>query len=71
MVVFNSCEAEYIILNKVGKEVIWLQRFLKELVLINYFFFPTLIYKNNQSTIVLANNPEYYRRTKHINIQYH
>ena len=29
------------------------------------------LYYNNKSTINLSKNPEYYTRTKHINIQYH
>ena len=30
-----------------------------------------LLYNNNQEAIVLASNLEYYRRTKHIDVQYY
>ena len=71
VVALSSCEAEYIALNEAGKEAIWLQRILKELGLINYSPSPTLIYEDNQGTIALAENPEFHRRTKHIDIRYH
>lgn len=71
MVALSSCEAEYIALNEAGKEAIWLQRILKELGLINYSPSPTLIYEDNQGAIALAENPEFHRRTKHIDIRYH
>ena len=71
VVALSSCEAEYIALNEAGKEAIWLQRILKELGLINYSPSPTLIYEDNQGTIALAENPEFHRRSKHIDIRYH
>jgi len=30
-----------------------------------------LLYKNNQETIALVSNLEYYRRTKYIDVQYY
>lgn len=71
MVALSSCEAEYIALNEAGKEAIWLQMILKELRLINFSPFPTLIYEDNQGTIALAENLEFHSRTKHIDIRYH
>ena len=71
VVALSSCEAEYIALNEAGKEAVWLQRILKELGLIKYSPSPTLIHEDNQGTIALAENPEFHRRTKHIDIRYH
>ena len=71
VVALSSCEAEYIALNEAGKEAIWLQRILEALGLIDYSPSPTLIYEDNQGTIALAENPEFHRRTKHIDIRYH
>ena len=71
VVALSSCKAEYIALNEAGKEAVWLQRILKELGLIKYLLSPTLIYEDNQGTIALAENPEFHRRTKHIDIRYH
>ena len=71
VVALSSCEAEYIALNEAGKKVIWLQKILKELGLIKYLPSPILIYEDNQGTIALAKNPEFYRQKKLIDIQYH
>ena len=71
MVALRSCEAEYIALNEAGKEAIWLERIFKELGFINYSPSPTLIYEDNQGTIALAENLEFHRRSKHIDIRYH
>lgn len=68
VVALSSCEAEYIALNEAGKEAIWLKRILKELELINYSPSSTLIYEDNQGTIALVENPEFYRQSKHIDI---
>jgi len=32
---------------------------------------PTLLYEDNQSCIKLTSNPEYHKRTKHIDIKHH
>jgi hypothetical protein len=32
---------------------------------------PSLLYEDNQSCIKLASNPEYHKRTKHIDIKHH
>lgn len=47
VVALNLCEAEYIALNKAGKEAVLPQRILKKLRLINYSPSPTLIYEDN------------------------
>ena len=70
MVALNFYEAEYIALNEVGKQAVWLQQILKELGLIDYSPFPALIYKDNVGTIAVVENPEFHRRTKYIDVRY-
>ncbi len=64
----SSTEAEFIALARAVKEAVWLKQLLVELSRksekIN-------IYCDNNSTICLANNPEFQTRTKHIDIRYH
>jgi hypothetical protein len=51
------------------KEAIWLRRLLNN---IGYpQTDPTPLFGDNQSAIRLVKNPEYHKRTKHIDIQYH
>ena len=64
VVTLSSFKAEYIALNEAGKKVIWLQKILKKLGLINYSPSPTLINKNNQETIALVENPEFHYQIK-------
>ena len=65
----STMEAEYIALVQVAKESIRIQGLLQELgfTAIN----SKIVYRDNQGSIALTNNPEYHARTKHINILYH
>ena len=65
----SSTDSEYMALLLAAKESIWMQQLLSELgySTIN----SNVIYCDNQGAIVLANNPEYHARKKHIDIQYH
>ncbi|KAI0496219.1 hypothetical protein KFK09_022528 [Dendrobium nobile] len=68
IVVRSSTEAEYRALATTPVEIIWLQRLLTD------FFIPqqpTINYRDNTSTIALANNPVFHDRTKHIIVDYH
>jgi hypothetical protein len=68
-VALSTTESEYMALLHALKELIWLQRLLKE---IGYDISDqNTIYTDNQSAIALAHNPEHHARTKHIDIQYH
>ncbi len=65
----SSMEAEYRGATIVACEVIWLQKLFLDLgqsldVLV-------VIYCDNISNILLANNPVYHARTKHIEVHYH
>jgi hypothetical protein len=68
-VALSSTEAEYISRAHAAKEAIWLRQLLSELGLDTSS--PTILHVNNQSAIVIAKNPEFHNRTKHIDVRYH
>lgn len=73
-VALSSCEAEYMSFKEAIKESIYLNNILK------YFYrflnleipneIPRLL-TDSESAIKLANNPEFHKRSKHIDITYH
>jgi hypothetical protein len=80
-VALSTCEAEYIALSKATKQGIWIWSFIDDLnigihfgtVPIQHEFTqaPIHIYVDNKSAIKLAKNPEFYQRSKHIDIRHH
>ena len=64
----SSCESEYYALSEAGKEEVWLRLLLQELGHISAA--PTVIWANNQGAIALAKNPEFHKRTKHIDTKF-
>ncbi|UYV62737.1 hypothetical protein LAZ67_2001760 [Cordylochernes scorpioides] len=64
----STTESEYIAASKATKEAIWLRQLLRELH--QEQVKPTTIFCDNQSCIRLVHNPEYHKRTKHIDISY-
>ncbi|KAG3230733.1 hypothetical protein PI124_g24169 [Phytophthora idaei] len=69
-VALSSTEAEYMALTEAAQEAIWLKAFLCELGEMKSDD-PVNIYEDNQGSIALAKNPEFHKRTKHIDIRYH
>jgi len=68
-VALSSTEVEYKGALTVACEVIWLQKLLLDLgQLVDAH---VVIYCDNISSILLANNPIYHARTKHIEVHYH
>lgn len=65
----STTEAEYIAACMATKEAIWLRRLLQSIGYTQAD--PTPLFGDNQSAIRLVKNPEYHKRTKHIDIQYH
>ena len=65
----STTEAEYIAACMATKEAIWLRRLLHSIGYPQHV--PTPLFGDNQSAIRLVKNPEYHKRTKHIDIQYH
>jgi hypothetical protein len=62
-------EAEYRGAAIVACEVVWLQKLLSDLG--QSMDVPIVIYCDNISSILFANNPVYHVRTKHIEVHYH
>lgn len=68
-VALSTSESEYIAASNAIKELVWLKRLLTELTL-NENITPKF-YMDNQSAIRLIKNPEFHKRTKHIDVRYH
>jgi histone deacetylase 1/2 len=68
-VALSNIEVEYRGATIVACEVVWLQKLLSDLGL--SMDAPIVIYCDNISSILLANNPVYHARTKHIEVHYH
>lgn len=67
-VALSTTESEYIAASSGVKELVWLQRLLKE---VTGQEAETNFYMDNQSAIRLIKNPEFHKRTKHIDVRYH
>lgn len=63
-VTLSSTEAEYVVYYQATKEAVWLWLLLKELG--QPRLRPTMLHCDNNSAILLASNPEFHARTKHI-----
>lgn len=77
-VAISTCEAEYIALKEGIKEAIYLSNSIKNITkaIKNPYNNTTIedippILVDSQSAIKLAENPEFHKRTKHIDISYH
>lgn len=75
----STCESEYMAASFATKEAVWIQSIIFE---INLKFFqrtsgsklkrdPVLLFMDNMSAIRIAKNPEFYSRSKHIDIAVH
>ena len=64
----STTEAEYIAALEACREAIWLTWLVKDLGITMEM--PTL-HCNSQSAIMLAKNPMFHARTKHIDVKYH
>jgi hypothetical protein len=65
----STTEAEYIAINAVIKEAVYIRTLLKELGFYKQSKFP--IYTDNNGALLLAKNPIFHERTKHIAVKYH
>ena len=68
VVALSTTEAEYVAATEASKDMIWLQRFMKELGKKQE---NSRLYSDNQSAIHLANSSYFHSRTKHIHLKYH
>ncbi|XP_076547399.1 uncharacterized protein LOC143305951 [Osmia lignaria lignaria] len=69
LVSVSTTESEYIAAATATKEAVWLRTLLKNMG--HQCREPTKLYVDNQSTIRLVRNPEFHKRTKHIDVKFH
>jgi len=70
----SSCKSEYIALKEAITEAIYLKNTtiqLADILKIDIPYRIPTILVDNQSAIKLAENPKFYKRSKHIDITYH
>lgn len=65
----STTESEYIAASEAVKELVWQKLLFAELV--NKGSYSSVLFMDNQSAIRLVKNPEFHKRTKHIDIRYH
>ena len=65
----STTESEYVAASLTSKEVVWARRLLHDLGFPQSK--PTSLFSDNQSAIRLVQNPEFHKRTKHIDVVYH
>ena len=68
-IALSTAEAEYMALSSAAQEAVWMRELNSDLR--NHSTEPTLIFEDNQSAICMAKNPQFYGRSKHINIKFH
>ncbi len=68
-VALSTAEAEYVALSSAAQEAVWLRRLASELRFKQSE--PTVIFEDNQSAMAMSQNPQFHRKTKHIDIRYH
>lgn len=69
VVALSTTESEFIAAAQTIKELIWLHRLIFEIT--KQKVTKPKLYLDNQSAIRLLKNPEFHKRTKHIDVRYH
>lgn len=64
----STTESEYIAASQCVKELIWLRQLFNEILTKPM---TVTLFMDNQSAIRLVKNPEFHKRSKHIDIRYH
>jgi hypothetical protein len=65
----STTESEYVAASLTSKEAVWARRLLADIGFNQQV--PTPLYSDNQSAIRLVQNPEFHKRTKHIDVVFH
>ena len=68
-VTLSTTEAEYVAACMAARETVWLRRLLSDIG--HPCACRTMIYMDNQSALKLVKNPEFHKRSKHIDVQCH
>jgi len=66
----SSTEAEYVALSETAREACWLRNLYSELGLLQEKN-PTLIRGDNEGSLAMAKNPQFHKRSKHIDLRWH
>jgi len=68
-IALSSTEAEYIALSEAAREAMWLKQLYNELGFTQRS--PILIKGDNDGSIAMTKNPQFHKRSKHIEIRWH
>ena len=64
----STTEAEFIVITKACKELLWMKKFVQELGFQQQRY---VLFCVSQSAIHLGKNPTFHGRSKHIDVRYH
>lgn len=65
----STTESEYIAASDAVKELVWLERLIAQIT--SKKRIKSLFRMDNQSAVRLIKNPEFHKRTKHVDVRYH
>jgi hypothetical protein len=71
IITLSSTEAEYVALTHSSKDIIWIQKLLKEFSSIFPSSLPTTLNCDNQGAIRLSKDSTFHGHTKHIDVHFH
>jgi hypothetical protein len=71
IITLSSTKAEYVTLMHTSKDIIWIQKLLKDFSSIFSYSLPTILNWDNQGVIRLSKDSTFHGRTKHINVHFH
>ena len=69
IVTLSTAEAQYVAAALAARKAVWLRQVLKDLAREKND--ATCLFINNQSAIRILKNPEFHKRTKHIDVKFH
>lgn len=69
LVTLSTTESEYVAAAIATKEAVWIRKLLGDLNFVQSD--ATILFVDNMSAIRLSKNPEFHKRTKHIDVKYH
>ena len=64
-------EAEYVACSAAMQDAVWLRSFLQHLEIVKITLEPVTIFCDNTVALVVAKDPKYHGKTKHIKKRYH
>lgn len=65
----STTESEYMAASQCVKELVWIKNMLNEIF--GNELLKVTLYMDNQSAIRLVKNPEFHKRSKHIDVRFH